>query len=53
MEFVTDKIHLYNQNFFDGIKNTPNDSFDLIIADPPYGASSKHNWNHSKKLSHG
>lgn len=48
MEFVTDKIHLYNQNFFDGIKNTPNDSFDLIIADPPYGASSKHNWSYDK-----
>lgn len=41
--------NLYNQDVFEGLPKLASDSFDLCIVDPPYGASSKHNWVYGKK----
>lgn len=41
--------NLYNQDVFEGLPKLTSDSFDLCIVDPPYGASSKHNWDYGKK----
>jgi site-specific DNA-methyltransferase (adenine-specific) len=41
--------NLYNQDVFEGLPKLASDSFDLCIVDPPYGASSKHNWDYGKK----
>lgn len=30
-------LHLYNEDFFDGIRRIADGSVDLVIADPPYG----------------
>lgn len=40
---------LYKQDVFEGLLKLIPDSFDLCIVDPPYGASSKHNWDYGKK----
>ena len=45
-EFITDKIRLYHQDFLIGLQLIENDSIDIVIADPPYGASSKHKWSY-------
>lgn len=45
------KYNLINKDVLEGLKELPSDSFDLCIVDPPYGASSKHNWNYDKKAS--
>jgi len=49
--FVADKVQLYLQDALDGMRELPDNSFDLAIADPPYGASTNANWkldqNHS------
>lgn len=37
---------LYNQDLFEGIKLLKDDSCDLCIVDPPYGASSTKNWSY-------
>lgn len=42
-------FHLINQDAFIGLPTLASDSFDLCIVDPPYGASSKHNWSYCKK----
>jgi len=41
--------YLYKQDVFEGLPKLASDSFDLCIVDPPYGASSKHNWDYGKK----
>lgn len=41
--------NLYKQDVFEGLSKLASDSFDLCIVDPPYGASSKHNWDYGKK----
>lgn len=43
------QYHLYQEDVFDGLKTMDSDSFDLCIVDPPYGASSKNNWNYGNK----
>ena len=43
------QYNLINQDVFEGLKALESDSFDLCIVDPPYGASSKHNWDYGKK----
>lgn len=40
------RYELYNQDLFEGIKLLENDSCDLCIVDPPYGASSTNNWSY-------
>ena len=44
---------LFNQDVFEGLSQLKCDSFDLCIVDPPYGASTKHNWEYGnvKKIS--
>lgn len=37
---------LYNQDLFEGLKLLKNDSCDLCIVDPPYGASTTKNWSY-------
>ena len=40
---------LHNEDVFIGLSKLPNDSFDLIIVDPPYGASTTKNWNYNSE----
>ena len=42
------QYYLYKQDVFEGLPLLASDSFDLCIVDPPYGASSKHNWDYGK-----
>ena len=44
---------LFNQDVFEGLSQLKCDSFDLCIVDPPYGASTKNNWEYGnvKKIS--
>lgn len=46
---MTPEYHLYKQDVFEGLPKLEADSFDLCIVDPPYGASSKNNWDYGKK----
>lgn len=45
-------IHLQLMDLYEALPTLPNDFFDVIIVDPPYGASSTKNWSYdeSKKL---
>ena len=49
---TSENFTLLLQDAIEGMKLMPDNSFDLCIADPPYGASTKANWNYddSKKL---
>ena len=49
---TSENFTLLMQDAIEGMKLMPDNSFDLCIADPPYGASTKANWNYddSKKL---
>lgn len=47
-EFKTEGIHLKKQDAFEGLSQLEDDSFDLAICDPPYGAASKKKWNYDK-----
>jgi site-specific DNA-methyltransferase (adenine-specific) len=42
--FVREKINLHLQDVVIGARALPNNSFDLAIADPPYGASTSATW---------
>lgn len=42
--FIRDKITLHLQDVIEGARNLPDKSFDLAIADPPYGASTSATW---------
>jgi site-specific DNA-methyltransferase (adenine-specific) len=43
-----DRISLYLQDALTGMKLFPDNSFDLAIVDPPYGASTTKNWSLEK-----
>jgi site-specific DNA-methyltransferase (adenine-specific) len=43
-KFISDKVNLYLQDVLEGVSNLPDNSFDLAIADPPYGASTNATW---------
>ena len=45
--FENSPFELYNQYLFEGLINLKDDSCDLCIVDPPYGASTTKNWNYS------
>ncbi len=49
--YITDRVDLRLQDAIEGFRELPDNSFDLAIADPPYGASTKASWelneNHS------
>jgi len=49
--FTLDKVRLYLQDAFEGMRGLSDKSFDLAIADPPYGASTNANWKLEKKHS--
>jgi len=42
--FTLDKATLYLQDALEGMATLPEQSFDLAIADPPYGASTSATW---------
>lgn len=43
-EFLGEHVRLYLQDAVEGMAALPDKSFDLAIADPPYGASTKASW---------
>lgn len=47
--FDLNNAHLYQQNVFEALPTLNDDSFDLCIADPPYGASTTKNWSYGDK----
>jgi site-specific DNA-methyltransferase (adenine-specific) len=47
-EFKQGGVHLMQQDAFEGLSQLSDNSFDLAICDPPYGAASKKNWNYDK-----
>jgi site-specific DNA-methyltransferase (adenine-specific) len=46
--FAHDKVKLYLQDALEGMSALPDASFDLTIADPPYGASTNAMWKIDK-----
>ncbi len=48
IHFKRDKVELYLQDVLAGVRDLPDKSFDLAIADPPYGASTKASWKLAK-----
>lgn len=49
MEYIEKNIALYLENAYEGMAKLPDNSFDLAIVDPPYGASTKAKWNYDSK----
>lgn len=49
--FTLDKVKLYLQDALEGMQGLPDNSFDLAIADPPYGASTSAVWKLDKEHS--
>lgn len=45
LNFITDRAKLYQSDAIEGMYNLPEDSIDLAIVDPPYGASTKATWS--------
>ncbi len=45
---TTENFSLILQDAIEGMKAMSDNSFDLCIADPPYGASTKANWNYDE-----
>jgi len=52
MNWKNENTELILQDAIKGMQDMPDNSFDLCIADPPYGASSKATWKYDseKKL---
>ena len=48
-ELVLGKVTLYLQDALAGMATLPDQSFDLAVADPPYGASTNATWALNKK----
>lgn len=48
MQFETESINLILQDAIEGMSKMPDNSFDLAICDPPYGASTKASWNYDE-----
>ena len=46
--FALDNVTIYLQDALEGMSTLPDKSFDLAIADPPYGASTKATWKLEK-----
>ena len=49
--FIHNGTEIYIQDALEGMANLPDKSFDLAIADPPYGASTNANWKLPKEHS--
>jgi len=50
-KLLTDKVSLTLGDAVEGMKNLPDQSFDLAICDPPYGAATTKNWNYDSNKS--
>lgn len=48
-KFELGLAHLYNGDVFQAFPKLEDNSMDLCIVDPPYGASSKKNWSYGDK----
>jgi len=48
-EFKDEGVHLIKKDAIIGLKELEDNSFDLAICDPPYGAASKKNWNYDRE----
>ena len=48
-QFQRERVALYLQDVLKGSVSMPDQSFDLAIADPPYGASTQANWQLGKE----
>lgn len=46
---MVNNYQLIHGDVFEGLKDLQSDSCDLIIVDPPYGASSTKNWNYNSE----
>lgn len=47
-EFHIGNAHLFQQNLYKVLPGLDNDSFDLCIVDPPYGASTTKKWSYGE-----
>lgn len=47
--FSTKNATIFLQDAIEGMASLPDNSFDLAVCDPPYGASSKATWNYEGK----
>lgn len=47
MKYENSHTHLFCEDLYQGINKMDDDMFDLVIVDPPYGASSKHSWTYN------
>ncbi len=45
-QLITDNFELHMQNAIQGLSALPDNSFDLAICDPPYGAATSAKWNY-------
>jgi len=45
-QFEKKGIHLFCEDMYEGIGRMDDNTFDLVIVDPPYGASSKNSWTY-------
>lgn len=48
-KFITENIQLFQEDALEGISKIQDNSFDLAICDPPYGAASTKNWNYNSE----
>jgi site-specific DNA-methyltransferase (adenine-specific) len=48
-EFKKEGVHLIKKDAIIGLKELEENSFDLAICDPPYGAASKKKWNYDRE----
>lgn len=48
-EFKDEGVHLIKKDAIIGLQELEDNSFDLAICDPPYGAASKKNWNYDRE----
>jgi site-specific DNA-methyltransferase (adenine-specific) len=48
-DFITENAELYLQDALEGMSRLADNSIDLAIVDPPYGASTKALWNYDSK----
>jgi site-specific DNA-methyltransferase (adenine-specific) len=46
---LTDKVNLTLGDAIEGMKKLPDNSYDLAICDPPYGAATEKKWNYECK----
>lgn len=48
-KYISDKSQLFLQDVLEGLKQTPENEYDLAICDPPYGASSEKKWDYKSE----